>query len=913
VDAAPAELRLEGALGLGSDYLLSNGVITVVMDHLDAPRDLAPTGGTIIDMGPVGGRDEVNQIYHLAGILPEDAFAYTDAEIVDASPDYVALVVGGTLDGREDVDVVTRYELHPCEPGVRVRSELYNGTRDIQVFVISDAAHWGKRDVIPFAPLPGQGFFQPSWDLIDLQSTYEAYDYVAGRPSADDAPSYGFVGCDREQLRGVNDVEITAVGTDFELIRPGESLALERFILTAAGDDLDGSLRLISQARRALHGDDAGIEVSGRVLADGAGFGGTLARAALVLGEEVAGELRPLTMVTPEADGTFVAEVPTRGELSWELHSFGRSVAGGTLAASGDVDLGDLDIDAPATAVLSVTANGAEPIWAEVAFVPRQGVSNLTGSFFGVFRECAPWLGSPVGASPACNRVLVAPQGTDVELPAGSYWVVATAGPNHSLARASFDITSGESAQVDLDVTTLSVEPDGWLAADLHVHGWRSFDSSLPDADRVASFVTSDVDVIAATDHDWITDYADAIAAIGADDQVAVMAGLETTPLIPFLDVPGKDVPKVIGHYNFWPLSSDGGLPRGGAPWDELMDAGELYDVMAPLVGEDGALQMNHPWDDTQFGRDLGYLRAIGFDPRVPIEDDRNNRIRLERPGGGLRNVDFNLIEIGNGAGVVQFIKSRVLWHSLISQGFVRAGTASSDSHYLADALGYGRTLVETDTDVVGFAANAFNAALLSGKAMAGNGVVIITTVGAPGGERRGLGFEPYVPAAGDTLEIEVRAAPWIPVHEVRVVTGSGVTPVANVADLSHPADPFGIDGVVRLQASFPLADLVDGSGDDWLIVEAGMSLFDVADIDDDGVPDTTDNNGDGVIDEADVEEDEDSGPLEQPADPDPEDESDPRYWMTRVVHGAFPYAFTNPILIDGNGGGWDAPGLEAP
>lgn len=282
----------------------------------------------------------------------------------------------------------------------------------------------------------------------------------------------------------------------------------------------------------------------------------------------------------------------------------------------------------------------------------------------------------------------------------------------------------------------------------------------------------------------------------------------------------------------------------------------------------------------------------------------------VRRPGGGHSNLDFDLIEVQNGATAIPAIGARPLWFSLLSQGFVMAGAADSDSHGLNDAeLGYGRNLVDAGgMTAADFEVAGFDAALRDGRMVGANGVVVTVTVGAPGGARRGLGLTPYVPEAGDTLEVEVRAPPWIPVTEVRVITAAGVAVVASGDELATPADPLGTGGVVRWQASLPLADLLDAGRDDWLVVEAGMPYFVTADLDDDGVPDTSDNNGDGVVDAADVEEGEDSGPLESP--PDPDDPSDPRYYLTRVVPEAWPIGFTNPILFDWAGDGWDPPGI---
>ena len=78
--------------------------------------------------------DQTNAIYHAAGVLPRDAVHYESAAIVDPQLDpsapgaYAAVIFRGHLESDPHVTVVTRYELRPCEPGVRVRSDLYNGT-----------------------------------------------------------------------------------------------------------------------------------------------------------------------------------------------------------------------------------------------------------------------------------------------------------------------------------------------------------------------------------------------------------------------------------------------------------------------------------------------------------------------------------------------------------------------------------------------------------------------------------------------------------------------------------------------------------------------------------------------------------------------------------------------------------------
>lgn len=175
--------------------------------------------------------------------------------------------------------------------------------------------------------------------------------------------------------------------------------------------------------------------------------------------------------------------------------------------------------------------------------------------------------------------------------------------------------------------------------------------------------------------------------------------------------------------------------------------------------------------------------------------------------------------------------------------------------------LGWARNWVQTSTTVGNFSAAQFDADLREGKLVAGNGIVVLVELAG-----HGPGFTPVHPGAGDKLKITVKAPPWIPVEEVRLVTSKGTQIVAQ--DLPQP-DPFGTE-TTRFTGEVSLSL----SNDDFVIVEAGMRYPLAADLDDDGVPDTTDNNRDGVVDTDDVDPDEDVGPLVAP--PDPTDPADP-------------------------------------
>jgi hypothetical protein len=255
----------------------------------------------------------------------------------------------------------------------------------------------------------------------------------------------------------------------------------------------------------------------------------------------------------------------------------------------------------------------------------------------------------------------------------------------------------------------------------------------------------------------------------------------------------------------------------------------------------------------------------------------------------------------------MELMKARVVWHSLLAQGFVVAGAGNSDSHSMNDQqLGWARNWVDCGIPDIGrFSANRFDAAVRAGRMVAGNGVIVrVEYVSAGRVEPTSLLTRRVFP--GDRLAITVSAPPWVPVEEVRVVTSAGTRVLATGAELSHPTDPFGTTGLVRFQREVAIADLV--SRDDFIIVEAGLPYPIAADLDDNGVVDTSDNDGDGDVDFDDVDPDEDIGPLDPPVDP--TDESDPRFWMTRVVPFGFPAGFSNPVIVDLDGNGWMPPGL---
>jgi hypothetical protein len=598
-------------------------------------------------------------------------------------------------------------------------------------------------------------------------------------------------------------------------------------------------------------------------------------------------------------------------------YAFGLPAAPATsfALARAAASIGDLTLTASARLRATIQKEpGVAPTpgtYAELVVIPASAASGSpTPSFYGLFPGCDPMLGPPHGASPACNRALTEGGPIDLLVPPGSYFVYATRGPFATLDRAEITLKSGDDVSLPFLVQDLpelllvpSLRPtathpnDTLVSGDFHVHGAASYDSSIPDQDRVVSFLASGVDVIVATDHDVVTNYANALSLLNNPHTLVVIPGVEQTPNILWFDVPGQDFPKTLGHFNFWPLEVKPTAPRNGAPWDELREPGKMMDDMASLFTGDktGVRQLNHPYMTTKLGRDQGFARAIGYDPTTPIEPGKSFAadVLLRRPNpDGRRNIDWDVQEVMTGASRADWLRYRTLWFSMLSQGFLRAGAANSDTHSLGlEQVGYPRNLVFGDyrpqMTAGTFDVDAFNADVRAGHMVGTNGPVLDVTIDDANGITQRPGLTPIVVPLNGGIDVRVKTAPWIPVDEIRIFVNGQLRARKNVKDFFKNVDPFGTQSVL-----IPIRVPFDGlmlSGDSWLVVEAGMLQDTPPDGDGDGLPDLPDGDIPGR----------------------PADDSDSRFNLEAIAPGVWPTAFSNPFLLNIDGGDWQPPELS--
>lgn len=138
-----------------------------------------------------------------------------------------------------------------------------------------------------------------------------------------------------------------------------------------------------------------------------------------------------------------------------------------------------------------------------------------------------------------------------VRLEPGSYQVVISRGFEYEIDRQFVTLRPGMLARIK-SVLPRVVNTRGWISADFHVHGPNSVDSGMGFDDRVASYVSEGVELLSASDHDFLTDYGPTIYKLGLQDWVKSQIGVEVSPLD-------------YGHFIGFPLRFDENAELNGA------------------------------------------------------------------------------------------------------------------------------------------------------------------------------------------------------------------------------------------------------------------------------------------------------------------------------------------------------------
>ncbi len=203
------------------------------------------------------------------------------------------MIFRGHLESDAKVTVVTRYEVRPCEPGVRVRTDLYNGAPDPNTLFLADGFFWGDNGLLPFVPAKGLGFVQPNLDLLHLDAAWREWPFLAARSQSAPDTSYAAISCDRAQGAGFNSTTLTAAGVPLERHAPRRRVSLRTVHPRRTGAGLAPAVAEAMHVRTLVHGDPPAVIVSGRLVANGVPVNAWAGRAASLLFYEPAAGANP--------------------------------------------------------------------------------------------------------------------------------------------------------------------------------------------------------------------------------------------------------------------------------------------------------------------------------------------------------------------------------------------------------------------------------------------------------------------------------------------------------------------------------------------------------------------------------------------------------------------------------------------
>jgi hypothetical protein len=940
--------------GLVGDTFMRNARARFVIQAPGRSIGIVPYGGNVVDAVAVGGDDqdhfgELGLVYLLGRTCEQQRLEVLrdgsggGAAVVraigrSAVNDYVNIKGIGFIPVPVDIDpdigdaiaCATTYTLEPDSPALKVAWTLYNpGPQTVRgpIGMLNDIGGDAQvfAPVAGFMHLGGVGFDA----ILGGRETPVQYQVYQGPGVA-----YGLVPRLDDAAATSASVVISGAATlvfglssflqVFE--RPRDTLVL------AAGQGVTVRAELVvgrdgaavEEVFRRGRGE-AVTAISGQVRFQPSD---TPARARVVLFRDVNGNGTleandfVVTYLHSDADGGFAGAVPPAEYLVIaDVPDVARSAPARLTVGDTAVVVPPIALQDPAQLDFSVvddadgrnipaklTVVGRSPVPRDYRFnQDRERRFGLLGTAFAPHGTSMP-AGSDPGDAP-------------LRVPAGGpYRVYVSRGPEWSVA--SLPVTATAGARITLPTVRLRrvLDTTGYVATAFHEHALGSPDSPVPFEDRLASLVAEGIEFFAGTDHDRLTDYDPLIDAAGLRGVVDAVVGVETTPF-------------AYGHFNGYPLDLDDRDPTFGAvDWARgqggfAMLPGEIFEALRERGAE--VVQVCHPRDPS--GGFQGYFRRAGlvvdYDARTlygdaQVRDQLPAVLRL--PDTDFYSDDYDALEVWNslsqadtdGDGVrEQNVMDLVLrdYLAFLSLGKVVTPLGNGDTHDRErSAAGMPRTLVRVPDDSP--AALAAGLELDVWDTMVGaqrdvvvtNGPMITVTAGgvsaigkpvaASGGEIE-LTITAQVPAWTDldTVEIFANSTPdrWEggptalrpfrcfttreDLHDNDPCLGAGALDVTSV-------DAGGGEQrrEARVTVTVRAADIprrAGATGDDaWIVVRARgtQGMFPV--LPDDAV---TDANLDAVI----------AGDL-----------------SVMAGRGVGAMAFTAPVFVDFDGGGWRAP-----
>ena len=717
------------AVGGIGDWALSNGTLCVIIAGLENEGDFSPRGGTLRDIGFCGRNDDqfVSQQDLLEGSLGKPVGIIDVAAVT--GPTSVGITTLGSYRG---LMVETRYTLdHRRKARLGVSKRIWRADDEAANSGILATATLNYHSMKTFLmnsrqPSRSNGFAQEQFvgrgifsytdaarpvDTVMMLSPHDMTRPVSyamrqraatlQRANGETHALPAFALSDSSALAFLTLTAPFTIGDGSTLgltqllqvpfmgLALGDMIILEEELLVAPSADVSGLTDMMFADAPLLQG---ALKAGGRK-----------ARVHIDLADGT-----PFTQTTPDAEGRFTARVPAG---AYRLR---------VLSQAGDPVLQDFQVDEGGAVLSPITlpkrARITLPRGAamRLAFRGRGDTQDphfeddLTG--YRVSGEDGPIKERAVSdvhltGAPSDARI--------IHLPDGEYTVYAVRGPEYDISTAQISVKDGADQSLAISPPQRAVTTKNHLAADMHVHSAPSLDNSFSAIKRVQTFIAEHGEIMVAAEHDTVFDFNPLLRQMQLSDKMIAIAGTEVTST-----QRTERAPYSIGHMNFFPLQAKPHHHKRGLPNHENRRTRDVLHDMhvhfdAPVA------QLNHPRDsfklsgknlpddfhemigDEMFFDHMG-VAAHPYNPHKPLTDAPNNSLIERHPITGMRDIDFDVMEIMNGTQSYRPERvdaTRQDWLSLVAQGEKLAATANSDSHNKWQIVAMPRNMVRLGHD----------------------------------------------------------------------------------------------------------------------------------------------------------------------------------------------------------------------
>jgi len=675
----------------GRDFLIESDRLRLVIGNDGGGIERHQRFGRLLELGarqePQDELLELGTVVYVGGSPLPLRVVGIDVNRVDERP--VLTVQEVSRDGR--LQLRTRFRLAPGQDYVELVSTATNmsGTR-ISAVQLGDRAEW-----------PGTPAFAPRLGYVHVPTRAE----VPWLGRAARRHSYGFAFPEHPAQTSFEfDVKVPSGELALDVsadLAPGESSAFRRDAIVVTGG-LGELSRVAWQRLKKPFGSARGVLSPPQ-------------KWATISAQHPDG--RTVLSVSAAADGSFELPLPA-GEYRFVLQApGGEDEELGQVREGAELTLG-LVPPRPGTLSYLITDEHEQPLPGRllVRGVPPTKDPDLV----------------PSEGEAGSKDMLYSLTGAGaLQLPAGRYEVLASHGPEYSLPRQELEVNADLGATFRA-VLARTVDTSGYLAGDFHVHASPSHDSNVTLTDRVLTLAAEGVELAVPTDHNHVTDYAEAISHQRLDGKLASMTGVEITTLN-------------WGHFNAYPYAKALEVPH-----THETSPLEIFAVVRARAPQ-AVLQVNHPRMPG-----VGYFNRGELDTKTGV---------AAAPGFSFA---FDTLEVSNGYDLEDprvFERNLHEWFELLNLGHHYTAVGNSDSHHVVyQWAGWPRTYVRVpDQDLAHVAPLDVARALTSGHAVVSCGIFVLPTANGSAGPGD------TVQGSRVSLAISLRAPDWVDVSKVEV------------------------------------------------------------------------------------------------------------------------------------------------